>query len=212
MAKRYFALLQDKDWLTEQYIEKQRTYQNIADEIGCTKFGVYHAIKRFGIQSRKHTSKFPQLNDKEWVRQKYEDERLSTKQIAELVGSTVGNVGSALVWAGIPLRNAQQGIAARWPDGRPSETHPNWKGGVTALNRRIRATKKYKEWRQKVFERDNFTCQKCGKHGGDLEADHIKEFATYPHLRFELSNGRTLCQDCHYERTYGYKRKAKNGR
>jgi 5-methylcytosine-specific restriction endonuclease McrA len=30
-----------------------------------------------------------------------------------------------------------------------------------------------------------------------LEADHIKPWAYFPSLRFELSNGRTLCRPCH---------------
>jgi len=29
-------------------------------------------------------------------------------------------------------------------------------------------------WREKVFKRDNYTCQVCGKKGGYLIADHIK--------------------------------------
>jgi 5-methylcytosine-specific restriction endonuclease McrA len=64
----------------------------------------------------------------------------------------------------------------------------------------------YLEWRNNVFERDNFTCQDCDQIGGYLNADHIKPFAFYPELRFELSNGRTLCHDCHKKTdTYGVK-------
>lgn len=62
-----------------------------------------------------------------------------------------------------------------------------------------------REWRQRVFERDNFTCQGCGEHGGRLQADHIKPFKEYPELRWELSNGRTLCISCHKRTpTYGW--------
>ena len=58
------------------------------------------------------------------------------------------------------------------------------------------------------MERDNYTCQICGTRGGDLEADHIKPFAYYPDIRFELSNGRTLCKPCHRKTdTYGEKAK-----
>ena len=62
------------------------------------------------------------------------------------------------------------------------------------------------EWRSKVFERDNFTCQNCGQHGGKLQADHMKSVAAYPELRHEVSNGRTLCVPCHQKTpNYGYK-------
>lgn len=69
--------------------------------------------------------------------------------------------------------------------------------GITLLNERIRKSPKYKLWRKQVFERDDYTCQNCGKHGGTLHADHIKPFALYPELRFDVSNGRTLCVPCH---------------
>ena len=48
-----------------------------------------------------------------------------------------------------------------------------------------------------VFKRDNFTCQKCGIVGRELNAHHIKPYAKYKELRYELSNGITLCEDCH---------------
>jgi 5-methylcytosine-specific restriction endonuclease McrA len=51
--------------------------------------------------------------------------------------------------------------------------------------------------RVKIFERDNYICQLCFKRGGKLQADHIKPFAFFPKLRFILSNGRTLCINCH---------------
>ena len=73
----------------------------------------------------------------------------------------------------------------------------NWKGGVTPVHRLLRASIKMKIWRQKVFKRDNFTCQECGATGVLLNADHIKPFAKFPRLRFSVKNGRTLCVPCH---------------
>ena len=79
--------------------------------------------------------------------------------------------------------------------------------GVTPIHERIRKSLEYKQWRQKVFERDNFTCKGCGTRGGNIHADHIKPFALYPDLRFILSNGRTLCIPCHRKtETYGKSR------
>lgn len=79
------------------------------------------------------------------------------------------------------------------------------------LNRRIRYSKKMALWRLGVFTRDDYTCQICGARNGHgktiiLHADHIKPFALFPELRFELSNGRTLCISCHKKTdTFGRK-------
>lgn len=73
----------------------------------------------------------------------------------------------------------------------------NWKGGRTPESKALRRTLEQREWRIAVFERDDYTCQICGKRGGKLNADHIKPYAKYPELRTVLSNGRTLCVACH---------------
>lgn len=69
--------------------------------------------------------------------------------------------------------------------------------GKRCEDKKIRQSWAYKLWRKAVFERDDFTCVECGVRGGVLNADHIKPFALYPELRLEVSNGRTLCVNCH---------------
>lgn len=84
-----------------------------------------------------------------------------------------------------------------------------WRGGVCPENLRIRTSTEYKLWRKAVFERDHYTCIWCGDdRGGNLQADHIKPFSSYPALRFAIDNGRTLCVPCHKKTdTYGNKAK-----
>lgn len=62
---------------------------------------------------------------------------------------------------------------------------------------RNRVCKAYTDWRLSVFERDKYTCQRCKKRGGILNAHHIKSYKDFPNLRYELSNGVTLCETCH---------------
>ena|SRR5665213_3656088 len=71
------------------------------------------------------------------------------------------------------------------------------KGNKTPDHLIVRMSLQYRLWRTAVFTRDNFTCVECGYRGNKLNADHVQSFARFPELRFELSNGRTMCEPCH---------------
>lgn len=90
------------------------------------------------------------------------------------------------------------------------ENHPNWKGGIT----NPRKSKEEKIWSLTVRRRDKFTCQQCGvipTRTNPVEAHHIKPFTKYPELRFDLSNGTTLCVSCHQKTdTFGGKKQCQN--
>ncbi len=94
-------------------------------------------------------------------------------------------------------RNLTEEHKANIGNALKGENAPSWKGGITPQKVRIRKSREYRMWRKSVFERDNWTCVFCNERGGNLEADHIKPFAFYPELRFEIENGRTLCVPCH---------------
>lgn len=82
-------------------------------------------------------------------------------------------------------------IMRRGPNGS------NWQGGICESTELLRHTVEYKIWREEVFRRDNYTCKECGRRGGRLHPHHIRSFARFPELRFEVSNGITFCEDCH---------------
>lgn len=79
------------------------------------------------------------------------------------------------------------------------DRHYNWKGGKTKARKKEMVKYEYLMWRGLVFERDNYTCQSCGAHGIYLMAHHKKSWADHPHLRYDLSNGISLCKKCHAE-------------
>lgn len=62
-----------------------------------------------------------------------------------------------------------------------------------------RSVPEYSIWKKAVFARDGGCCQDCGalEH---LNAHHIKPWSRFPDLRFDLSNGMTLCDECHIAR------------
>ncbi len=78
-----------------------------------------------------------------------------------------------------------------------NEKGPNWQGGKTNLNRKLRHSIEFRLWRETVFARDNWTCQQCMKRGGTIHPHHQKSFADYPEFRFASDNGVTLCVFCH---------------
>jgi 5-methylcytosine-specific restriction endonuclease McrA len=84
------------------------------------------------------------------------------------------------------------------------EANPSWKGGITPERQKLRYGKKNADWRKAVLERDNYTCRSCGARSEPgkfvlMHAHHIKGFAEYPELRFDIDNGMTLCVPCHFK-------------
>lgn len=88
-----------------------------------------------------------------------------------------------------------QGTRRKTPRGKDCHSY---KDGKLAERRGERFGSRYKRWRYDVFVRDNFACRYCGdSRGGNLRAHHLKSFAEFSNLRFEVSNGITLCDPCH---------------
>lgn len=54
----------------------------------------------------------------------------------------------------------------------------------------------YKKWKKDVLSRDSYMCQWC-HNKEDLVAHHIVSWKENIELRFNLSNGLTLCRSCH---------------
>lgn len=101
--------------------------------------------------------------------------KLTTKQLAELFNIRPNSVERIRNQLGIkPFRNS-----------------------ITPEINRLRNSEEIRNWSIVVKERDNWTCQSCGKRGGNLHAHHILGFVEYPELRTAVDNGVTLCAKCH---------------
>jgi hypothetical protein len=145
--------------------------------LGRSIFGVQHRLKKMGVPIRSvlESQKFR----KKYVRlapgiKHTEDSRRKMSQAAKSRGATHN-------W---------------FVDGQGKERDIKRKREMDRLE--------YRLWRESVFMRDGFMCQSCHEKGGNLHADHIKPWRSFPELRYELSNGRTLCVGCHKNTpTYG---------
>lgn len=88
--------------------------------------------------------------------------------------------------------------------GKVGKDAPNWQGGLTDKMQALRNTTAYKNWRESVYERDDWTCQECGARSSAdnavyLNAHHIHPIKDNKNslLIFDVNNGITLCADCH---------------
>lgn len=84
--------------------------------------------------------------------------------------------------------------------------HPRYNSNISDIDRIER--RKIKDnviWRNKVFEKDNYTCDICKQYGGKLEAHHLNGYNWDKENRFNLDNGITLCNKCHknFHNKYG---------
>lgn len=58
--------------------------------------------------------------------------------------------------------------------------------------------KALREWGEKVKKRDEYKCQWCGRNDC-LIAHHLLPYALFVNERTKVSNGLTMCKDCHIE-------------
>lgn len=89
------------------------------------------------------------------------------------------------------------------------EKNPNWRGGLTEINRRARSGWQAREWREQALSLASYRCQSCGVEQGKtceccgvkirLHVHHIKSFAKFPELRYDAENSSVLCPKCHQE-------------
>jgi hypothetical protein len=142
-----------------------------------------------------------------WNKGKKTPEETRRKQSVAAKGKNIWMKGRKLpLETRAKMGNARRGIHRPESAIRRGSNSNLWKGGVTPINILIRSSFEYKQWRKAVYERDNYTCQECHERGGKLHPHHIKSFSDYPELRFDVSNGVTLCESCH-KKTPNYGRK-----
>ena len=145
---------------------------------------------------------------------------LSIRKIANKLNTNVWQVREAL--SGIKYRPSgfRKGHKNQlgekhwnWQNGDKirGEKHYLWKGGISGESKRIRSSFHFRLWREAVFARDNWICQKCNRQGVNLNPHHILNFVDFPELRFAIDNGMTFCRDCHYKfhKKYGFKNNTK---
>ena len=83
-----------------------------------------------------------------------------------------------------------------------------WTKFKQPATKRLRGSLRYKQWRDAVYARDNYTCQRCGRRSMagapcKLNAHHILNFKNHISKRFDVNNGITFCYNCHSQKIKG---------
>lgn len=72
-----------------------------------------------------------------------------------------------------------------------------------------KSKKEYRDWRLSVYAKGNFSCDICGckaSKRNKIVAHHLESYDVNEDLRYDVSNGITLCDECHrdFHKKYGY--------
>lgn len=179
-----------KEWLYREYIVKGRTANDIAKEIGRNPKRVWEWIRDYGIKTRtrgygntdihfkkRKPSRFKGCKQSEEAKEKMRQRRLEDGRVPYLV-------------------NGEHWL-------KQEGKHPaSWKGGTTPERQALYSNPRWKNAVKEVWERENATCQRCGKRQNEdrdkkFHIHHLYPFAEYERLRLNPDNLALLCADCH---------------
>ncbi len=140
--------------------------------------------------------------------------RLSVIKQGKHIGDKIGWVckcdcGEVTTVSGTHLTSGATQSCGCIRDELVGENHPNYNPNKTdeerLKKRYVLGKQPMTKFRDGVYERDEYTCQACGKVGGKLNAHHLDGWNWATNKRFDISNGITLCEKCHnkFHNTYG---------
>lgn len=202
----------DIDRLKWLYVIERKPSNEIALIFGCSKPTILSRLRQAGVPIRHHNdtkrgapSPHRQRIDVKKAVRLYSRKNASVQSVADALGVGCGVVRRHLKEAGVRLKSLSEIV-----DGaRSGEANPNWNPDLTPKERdQRRDIASQAKWRARVFKRDGFTCRSCGdRRGRNLNAHHLTSHHADKAKRWLVSNGVTLCSDCHrsFHKAFGYR-------
>ena len=194
MARKKMFTEKQKQDIIIYYLDGFSTTET-GNKFGITGAAVYYILKQKNINLRSVAVG----NSLKW-----ENKDFRNNQVFKKTGKPSGALGKT--WK----------MSYKVDKNNKGEKNPMWKGGKTKLSFTIRNSYDYSFWRIQIFKRDKYTCQICGaknKKGEKhiFDADHIDPFskilddfkiknieeAISCKELWDITNGRTLCRECH---------------
>lgn len=171
-----------KDWLKREYLEKEKSGYEIADECGVVCETIYRYLDKFDIESRDKQKAAE-------VRWKKAGEEIR-KDYAERM-SRLGSSHSITYWDTYSEQEKKQ-VRKQISESKRGEKNHQWKGGE------VEYYGSNWDWiRKRVLERDDDTCQVCHSQGSHVHhIIPIREFEDPEDGNYK-ENLITLCASCH---------------
>ncbi len=173
-----------KEFLYAEYVMNNRTAVSISEEIGCAENTLKYWLDKFEIKT---TFAVGEKNS-QWT---------GGKPKCQNCGHLLQNIYAKRCHSCFTAFNR-------------GKNHPNYLSPElrkTDESKIWRRRIEYKEWRKSVYEKYDYTCQKCKIRGGTLHPHHIENFSSCIEKRFDVENGIVFCVSCHsiFHSNYGQK-------
>lgn len=187
----------NKEWLYHQYIELEKGYTVIANELGVSYITILSRILHFGWRVRGHND-----IDKGAPRRGKKHSESSLIKIRET------RHRKRVMTECTHCHKKFELVMSAHKRSRINFCNQTCYRKYLVINRvtpdDVTNSAEYKEWRLKVYKRDGYRCKMpgCYSQTRNIAAHHIYPKKKYPEIQFETSNGITLCKKCH-EKTYG---------
>ena len=196
----------NKTWLYAEYWGKGRSSEDIGKQFGVSGENICAVMDRRGIPMRNR--RWTQKQIQQVLR--LSEEGKTFKEISDAIEGKTYDAVRNLAYKGLHLRSSYDPAVRDETTRRKISaslqgvSEEEWDGFIESVNSLIRKSVEYQKWRKEVWERDNYTCQKCGTRNGRgkrvyLVAHHIQSFNKHPQFRMALENGITLCKKHHLE-------------
>ncbi|SDM16250.1 HNH endonuclease [Bacillus sp. OK048] len=187
----------NKDWLYDQYIVQQKGYTVIANELDVSYTTILDRILFFGWELRGHNAIDKGAPSRGKKRSDISIQKIRDSRIKNRIIFNCPNCEEEIEKVVSVYNKSQKSFCNR-------ACYKDFLKKNRIETEDITDSAEYKEWRKKVYLRDNYKCKMpgCTSISKQIAAHHIYPKKKYPEKQFDLSNGITLCKKCH-ETTFG---------
>jgi len=168
--------LDDLEYLHRQYVEEEKSLNQIAEDCGCSRHAVSQRMKRLDVEIVQHRDHYftrglefsksqtdgdiAKLYDEEYVKRQYVENEKSMVGMAQELNLSAGAVINALRRYDIEARDYPEAA----PKGREHPNHKNFDTGYYGPN--------WEEQKLSARIRDHCKCQVCGIN----DAQHLDKY------------------------------------